>query len=201
MKLLITGFDAFGQDKINPSYQALLKLPDQINEIEIIKRQLPTKYKMSQEVLIKAIEEVKPDFVIAVGQAEGRKEISLEKVALNLMTANIQDNAGFKPVDQVIEPTGETAYFTNLPLENIYQNLRAQNVKVKISYSAGTFVCNKVFYDLMYLINNKKYNFKAGFIHIPLLPSQLKLRSKPGYAMNLSDSVLALEIIISSLCD
>lgn len=201
MKLLITGFDAFGQDKINPSYQAILKLPDQINQIEIIKRQLPTKYKMSQKLLIKAIEEVKPDFVIAVGQAEGRKEISLEKVALNLMTAKIPDNAGFKPFDQVIELDGETAYFTSLPLENIYQNLRAKNIEVKISYSAGTFVCNKVFYDLMYLINNKKYNFKAGFIHIPLLPSQLKLRSKPGYAMNLSDTVLALEIIISSLCD
>lgn len=201
MKLLITSFDAFGKDKINPSYKAVSLLPKVINGIEIVKKQLPTKYKESELVMNKYINEINPDFVIAVGQAEGRSKISLEKVAINLMTASIEDNDGYLPVDEPIKVGGKTAYFSSLPIRKIFNNLKQQKIPVEISYSAGTFVCNKVFYDLMYLVNEKASKFKAGFIHVPLIPSQLENRDKDIATMELVEIVDALSSVISSLSE
>ncbi|NLC54520.1 MAG: pyroglutamyl-peptidase I [Erysipelothrix sp.] len=199
MKLLITGFDAFGIDKINPSFQAVQLLPDKIGNIEIIKAVLPTKFIEVKEVIDKLLKEVKPDYFIAVGQAEGRDHIALEKVAINLMTARIIDNAGYQPTDKPIEADGQTAYFSNLPLNKLLKALKAKDIPSKISYSAGVFVCNTSFYHLMYLINEKKLDLKAGFIHIPLIPKQLDIRDKIVYTMELAEIVKALKIVINNL--
>lgn len=201
MKLLITGFDAFGEDKINPSYEAVKLLPNKIKGIEIYKRELPTKYFKSIKLLDKYIHSIKPDFVICVGQAAGRNKISLERIGLNLMDATIVDNDGFMPKDIPIYDDGETAYFSNLPLKDILQYLKENNVSSEISYSAGTFVCNTSLYHLLYLINKQNLDFKAGFIHIPLINEQLKARDKTVFAMELSEIVEALVLAIASLSD
>lgn len=201
MKLLITGFDAFGKDRINPSFKAVSMLPDNINDLKIFKRELPTKYKESELVLNKYINEIDPDYIIAVGQAEGRSNISLEKVAINLMNARIADNDGYQPIDESIKIGGKTAYFSNLPLSKLFSNLEDHKIPVEISYSAGAFVCNKVFYDLMYSINEKGSKFKAGFVHIPLIPAQLENREQHIPTMELSEIVKSLTIVITSLSE
>lgn len=201
MKLLITGFDAFGEDIVNPSFEAVKNLPENIGDIKLIKKQLPTKYRQSIIMLDELILEHQPDFVICTGQAAGRSKISLEKVGLNLMEARIKDNEGYMPKDVKVHSTGNLAYYSNLPLKLILNNLNNQGIPSEISYSAGTFVCNSSLYHLLYLINEKSAKFKAGFVHIPLIPVQLKNREKKVFTMELSKITKALEVVISSLND
>lgn len=201
MKLLITGFDAFGEDKVNPSYEAVKSLPNFLGNIQIIKKQLPTKYLDSITILDNLIEEYKPYYVICVGQAAGRDKISLEKVGINLMEARIKDNAGYQPKDLPVHPDGDLAYYSNLPLKSMLKDLETNDIPAEISYSAGTFVCNSTLYHLLYLIIEKNYELKAGFIHIPLITDQLKDRKKPVFAMELKEIIQALKVVILGLGD
>lgn len=199
MKLLITGFDAFGKDKINPSSLAIQQLANNINDIKIIKKQLPTKFDESIIALDKYVKDYNPDIIICVGQAAGRSKISLEKVGLNLRDAKICDNANYQPQDETIYQDGDLAYFSNLPLKSILADLKSENVAAEISYTAGTFVCNNVLYHLLYLINKKAYNFKAGFIHIPLISEQLADQKEKVFVTELSEIIKALTIVIQGL--
>lgn len=173
MKVLVTGFDPFGGATVNPAYEAVKLLPDTISGASIIKLEIPTVFKKEGEVLERGIEEHQPDMVICVGQAGGRSGITVEKAALNLMEARIPDNEGNQPVDAVIHEDGDTAYFAKLSVKAMVQNMKDHGIPARISYTAGTYVCNDVMYRLLYLIDKKYHQMKGGFIHVPYLPEQV----------------------------
>ena len=123
MKVLVTGFDPFGGDKVNPAYEAVKKMPDEIAGAQIIKVEVPTVFAKSSQVVEKAIEEHQPEIVICVGQAGGRSAVSFERVAINLAEARIADNEGNQPFDTALEPDGPAAYFTSLPIKAMTKNV------------------------------------------------------------------------------
>ena len=140
MKILITGFDPFGGESVNPACEAVKLLPDTIAGAEIIKLQVPTRFALSCTVLEAAVNEHRPDAVICVGQAGGRSAITPERVAINLADASIPDNAGDQPVDEPIRKDGAPAYFTSLPVKAMVQKMRAAGIPAALSYTAGSFV-------------------------------------------------------------
>ncbi|NLC69200.1 MAG: pyroglutamyl-peptidase I [Clostridiaceae bacterium] len=199
MKILITGFEPFGGEIINPSYEAVKSLPGEVNGAAIIKRQVPTVFRKSIMELEKLVDEIRPDIVIAVGQAGGRVDISVERVAINIDDAAIKDNEGNQPVDEAIFEDGENAYFSNLPIKAIVKRIKEGGIPASISNSAGTFVCNHIMYGLLYLIDKKYPGIKGGFIHVPYLPEQVvNKRNTPS--MNINDIrkalILAVEAIV-----
>lgn len=201
MKILITGFDPFGGEKINPAYEAVKILPDNINGAKIIKKQIPTVFRKSIEELDKSIIEEQPDIVICIGQAGGRTAITIERVAINIDDARIKDNEDNQPVDETIYKDGENAYFSNLPIKAIVEKIKDDGIPASVSNTAGTFVCNHIMYGLLYLINKKHPNIKGGFIHVPYLPEQVVDKSNVG-SMSLdnitSGLVLTIEAILES---
>jgi pyroglutamyl-peptidase len=124
MKLLITGFDPFGNESINPAWEAVKLLPSQIEGVEIIKLQIPTVFNESIDILLDGIKEYKPEIVICVGQAGGRYDISIERVAINLDDARIKDNKGNQPIDEPVYSDGESAYFTSLPIKAMVEEIK-----------------------------------------------------------------------------
>lgn len=169
-KLLITGFDPFGGQTINPSWQSVLALDNQIGDYSLTKLEIPTSFKGGAEKALAKAEEVHPDVIICVGQAGGRNAITPEVVAINLMDANIPDNLGYKPINERILPNGENAYFSNLPIREMVEAINKEGIPAKLSYSAGAFVCNEVMYTLLHKF--KDTSVKVGFIHVPFLPEQ-----------------------------
>lgn len=186
-KILITGFDPFGGESINPAWEAVKRLPDNIDGIDVIKLEVPTVYGKDEEVLRPAIEEHQPDAVICIGQAGGRAKITVEKVAINLMEARIKDNAGQQPFDLPVKEDGETAYFSKLPVKAVVQAIRDKGIPAEISYTAGTFVCNDLMYRLLYIIDREHPEMKGGFIHVPYLPEQA---AKLGEVPSMSSEVI-----------
>lgn len=185
MKVLITGFTPFGGEKINPSYEAVKLVNDKIAGAKVVKLEIPTVFRKSIEALDKAIETEKPDIVICIGQAGGRFEISIERIAINIDDARIEDNEENKPVDEAIYKDGENAYFSNLPIKAIVNKIRENNIPANVSNTAGTFVCNHIMYGLLYLINKKYPNIKGGFIHVPFISQQvLDKRNMPYMTLN-----------------
>ena len=197
MKILITGFEPFNKEKINPSWEAVNSLPDSIDGNEIIKLNLPTVFKKSSEILLKNISSINPNIVICVGQAGGRYEISLERVAINIDDARIKDNEGNQPIDEVIFNDGENAYFSTLPIKKIKDELNKIPIPAAISNTAGTFVCNHIMYSLLYYVNKNNLNIKGGFIHVPYIVEQILDKPNTGY-MPKEMIVNALEIIIKT---
>lgn len=199
MKVLVTGFDPFDKDTINPAFEAVKRLPNDIKGAEIIKLEIPTSFKRSEIVIQEAIEKYNPDVILSVGQAGGRNEITIEKVAINLLEARIEDNDGYKPSDLPIKNDGETAYFTNLNIKGIINHLLDNNIPVSISYTAGTFVCNSVMYNNLYLVDKKYHNIKTGFIHVPFLPEQACLKKPIPSSMSLDTIAKAIELTIEAI--
>lgn len=186
MRILVTGFDPFGGEKTNPAYEIVAKLPEKIEGHQIIKKEVPTVFEKSIQVLQESIRKEKPDIVLCIGQAGGEYGLRLEKVAINLNEARIKDNEGNQPLDTKIEEEGETAYFTNLPIKAMQQALEKKNIPSNISYTAGTFVCNHIFYGLMHEIKTKNPNIKGGFLHVPYLPKQvINKRNTPYMSLDM----------------
>jgi hypothetical protein len=173
MKILVTGFDPFGGEPINPAIESVKRLPDNIAGAEIIKLEIPTVRKKSLEKIEKAINEHNPDVILSIGQAGGRFDISIERVGINLDDFRIPDNEGNQIIDEPIFPDGENSYFVKLPVKAMVQNVQKNNIPASVSYTAGTFVCNHVLYGVLYLIEKKYKGKKSGFIHIPFLPQQV----------------------------
>ena len=169
-KLLITGFDPFGGENINPSWEAVKLLPDTIGEFEITKIQIPTVFGKAAEMVLSAAEKLCPDVIICVGQAGGRTAITPEAVAINLREARIADNEGNQPVNVPVIYDAPAAYFSTLPVREMVSAVNAAGIPAALSYSAGTFVCNDVMYTLLH--HYDKTNTKAGFVHVPFLPEQ-----------------------------
>lgn len=194
MKILITGFDPFNKETVNPAYLAVSKLRNTYDDIILTKLEIPTSFSHSFEILSQELNN-DYDAVIMVGQAGGRKEISLEKVAINYIDAKIADNDGLVISHQAINSNGKDAYFTTLPILKLLSDLEKESIPAKISYSAGTFVCNYLMYKTLEHFNTT--NTKVGFIHVPYIKEQIKDDKTPY--MDLEIITKALEIIIKGL--
>ena len=173
MTVLITGFEPFDGEQVNPSFQAVKQLPDYIDNHLIIKKELPTAFRRSLVILEQLIIDHQPDVVICVGQAGGRFAITPERVAINIDDARIPDNTGAKPEDCPIYPDGPAAYFSSLPCKAIVKNIKKAGIPAAISDTAGTFVCNHVMYGLLHFIATKSPMITAGFIHVPYATEQV----------------------------
>ena len=197
MRVLITGFDKFGGESINPSSLCVNSLSDVIDNIEIKKVTLPTVFKDSSRVLEENIKSFSPNIVICVGQAGGRSKSTPERIAINIDDARIPDNIGNSPIDEAIRKDGENAYFSTLPIKAIVDELNKNNIPSTISNTAGTFVCNHIMYEALYLSSKKYKNIKAGFIHIPYIEEQIKNKPNMPY-MKKEYIITALELIIKT---
>lgn len=181
--VLLIGFAPFGGETENPSWEAVLQLHGRrVAGHRLVARQLPVEFGASLKVLRAAVREVKPKLVLCVGQAGGRAAISLERIAINVDDARIPDNAGSQPVDVEIVRDGPAAYFTGLPIKAMFAALRDAGIPVEISQTAGTYVCNHVFYGLMHML--RKRRIRGGFVHIPYSPEQADRHpGAPGLAI------------------
>lgn len=201
MKILITGFDPFGGESINPAREAVMKLPDNIMGHEVIKAEIPTVFDKSLAVIDNLVKEHRPDVLISIGQAGGRGSISIERVAINVDDARIADNEGNQPTDKAIREDGETAYFTTLPAKAVAKKLLDNGIPSEVSNSAGTFVCNHVMYGGLYLASKEYPHMRSGFIHVPFLHDQVLQRpNTPSMALEtiVKGLHLAIEAIIEN---
>lgn len=196
MKIIVTGFDPFGGEKINPSIECVKALPD-IEGVELIRLELPTVFKESAKRLNEVINDVKPDAVLSVGQAGGRAGITMERIAINFDDARIPDNISQQPIDEAIQLDGEAAYFTTLPIKRIVKAIREAGISAEVSNSAGTFVCNHIMYQALFAATKADKPFKAGFMHIPFIPEQTT--DKPS--LPLEESTKAVQIAIETIRD
>ncbi|MGL5756443.1 MAG: pyroglutamyl-peptidase I [Paraclostridium sp.] len=197
MKILITGFDPFGGESINPAEEAVKRLKDEINGAKIIKLTIPTVREKSLKAIEEAIQTYNPDIVISIGQAGGRFDITPERIAINIDDFRITDNEGNQPTDEAVRVDGEIAYITSLPVKAMVEHMKENGIPASVSYTAGTFVCNHVMYGVLYMIDKKYPNIKGGFIHIPYTTSQVLDKRNMAY-MSLDEIVKGLELAIEA---
>jgi len=194
-RILLTGFDPFGGESINPSWEAVHTLDGKrIGGHRIVARQLPTEFAGSLRVLKAAVREIAPVILLGVGQAGGRTQLSIERVAINVQDARIADNAGAQPVDEPVIADGPAAYFSTLPIKAMLAALHAKGLPAEISQTAGTYVCNHIAYAMLHLAA-KRRGMRAGFIHIPYLPEQAA-HLRGAASMARADVARGLEIAL-----
>lgn len=169
-KLLITGFDPFGGETINPSWEAVCQLPDQLGEYILCKLQIPTVFGSAAAKVLSVAAEFQPDAILCIGQAGGRSAITPERIAVNIRDARIPDNAGNQPSGERIVSDGPAAYFSTLDPEVMRDAVLAAGIDATVSNSAGAFVCNDTLYTLLHHFDNSRV--RVGFVHIPYLPEQ-----------------------------
>ncbi len=199
MKILVTGFEPFGEDSVNASLEAVSMLPIVIDGAFIVKQEVPVVFLKSISTLVKAIEEQEPDAVICVGMATGRPDITPELVAINLMNAAQEDNAGKKPLEKPIASDGPAAYFSTLPCNKMITAIKEAGLPASLSYSAGTFVCNNLFYGMMHYLKHRGNDIVGGFIHVPCLPAIAARCDTPTPSMTAENIEKALEAAISAV--
>ena len=170
-KVLLSGFEPFGGSRLNPSQLLVEKLSQSsIEGVELAVIVLPVEFERATELLLAKIKDFNPDVVIAFGQAEGRKAITPEKIAINLDNARMADNSGDQRLNRVIDPHGNDGYFSTLPVEKMIEAITSAGIPAELSLSAGNFVCNHVFYELQRALI--KTEIKTGFVHLPLIAEQ-----------------------------
>ena len=191
-KLLITGFEPFGGETSNPSWDAVCRLPDSINEYALTKLLIPVTFGQAAQTVLSVAQELCPDVILCIGQAGGRDAVTPELVGINLRYASIPDNSGAKPTDERIVGEGENAYFSALPVRKMAEAIKSLGIPSRVSYSAGAYVCNDDLYPLLH--HNGKTETRVGFIHVPYSRSQNKAPS-----MELDDIVKALTVAIENI--
>jgi pyroglutamyl-peptidase len=197
MRALVTGFDPFGDDEVNPSCLAVSRLKKKIGKVTVATAVLPTSYATSARVLREAIDQATPDIVLCVGQAGGRTELCLERVAINVQDARIPDNDGQQPIDVPVRAGGPAAYFATLPVKACVAEMRKAGLPAAVSNTAGTFVCNHILYSLMDIIASHPAKMRGGFLHIPYVPEQAaRLGGAPSMAVD--DIARGIEIILAT---
>ena len=200
MKILVTGFDPFGGEKINPAIESVKRLPDTIAGAEIVKLEIPTIIFKSLDKIDEAISRENPDFILSIGQAGGRSDITVERIGINCDDCRIPDNGGNQPIDEKIYADGPDAYFSALPIKAMVENIKKAGIPASISDSAGTFVCNHVLYGVRYICETKYPGKKSGFIHIPFMTEQcVGRRNTP--CMSLDDIVRGLTAAIEAIAE
>lgn len=198
MKVLITGFDPFGGESVNPAFEAVKLLPDVIAGAEIVKLEIPTVFSKSGPAVEAGIKEHNPDVVINVGQAGGRSCVTPEVVGINLADARIPDNAGEQPSGVALQEEGPAAYFATIPVKAIVQNVREHGIPCHLSYTAGTYVCNCVMYNVLHMAATKYPHIRAGFVHVPFATEQVVEKPNGTPSMKLTDIAKALECVIEA---
>ena len=202
-RVLLTGFEPFGGESINPSWLSARALEGaEIGGARVSARELPCVFGAAVDVLGRAIRELDPIVVICAGQAGGRAAITLERVAINVDDASIADNAGKQPLDEPIAIAGPVGYWSSLPIKAIVRALRDARIRADVSQTAGTFVCNHVFYGLMHLLADRP-GVRGGFVHVPFLPEQAaRAVLAPGAAtppsMSLDEMTRALHVVVAT---
>ena len=193
-KLLITGFDPFGGESINPAWEAVKRLPDEVGDYALTKLEIPTVFGTASQKVLEAAQTVQPDVILCIGQAGGRKAITPEMVGINLRHARIADNAGNQPQDEPVAADGPAAYFATVPVRKMTEAIEAAGIAAAVSYSAGAFVCNDTLYALLHHYAGTPV--QAGFVHVPFLPEQ----AKEGVPfMALEEIVRGLRVMIEGM--
>ncbi len=191
MTILVTAFDPFGGESINPAREAAAALPEQIGGAKIVTLWIPTVFGKGADQVAAAMDQLHPDAVVSLGQAGGRKAVTPERIAINLMDARIPDNEGQQPAEQPIEPGGPDGCFSTLPVSAMAQAIREAGLPGEVSNTAGTFVCNQVMYRVLRHAAKTMPDTRCGFIHVPYLPEQAE--GKPGTpSLSLPEIVRAL---------
>ena len=193
-KLLITGFDPFGGDSVNPSWEAVRLLPDAVGEIEVTKACIPTVFGKGADAVLALAKELEPDFIICVGLAKGRKAVTPEVVGINLREAGIADNEGNVPKNTSVVTEAPAAYFATLPVREMVEAIKAQGIPASLSFTAGAFVCNDVLYTLLHKYSRS--SVQVGFIHVPFVDDGSE---SDVFSMPLEQVVAALEAAITTL--
>ena len=200
MKILLTGFDPFGGESINPAWEAVKRVKAPAGA-ELIRLEVPTVFGRSITTVLTSMRLHRPDVVVCVGQAAGRSEITPERVAINIADASIPDNEGNRPCDTPIYPDGENACFSTLPVKAMVEAIKAAGLPASLSNTAGTFVCNQLMYGLLYHISREFPGMGGGFIHVPCIPEQAARMEKPVPSLPLPEIVRGLEAALSALVE
>jgi pyroglutamyl-peptidase len=187
-RLLITGFDPFGGESINPAWEAVKRLPDMVGEYVLCKLQIPTVFSLAGEQVLNEAARIQPDTILCIGQAGGRSAITPERIAVNIRDARIADNEGNQPRGEFVAPDGPAAYFATVPVLKMADAMEAAGIPATVSNSAGAFVCNDTLYGILHHFAGS--SVRCGFIHVPFIPEQ----GEPN--MELENIVKALEIAI-----
>ena len=190
-KLLITGFDPFGGERINPAWEAVKRLPDSIGEYELCKLEIPTVFSKAAETVLEKAAEYCPDVILSVGQAGTRSAVTPERIAVNIRDARIPDNAGNQPRGEFCAEDGPAAYFSTVPVAAMAEAICAAGIPGTVSNSAGAFVCNDTLYLLLHRFAGS--STRVGFVHVPWLPEQ----GSPS--LPLEQTVRGLEAAITAL--
>ncbi len=198
MDILITAFDPFGGEAINPAQEAVKLLPPEIGGCRLHKLVVPTVFGEAGRLAAEAMGRLRPQAVICVGQAGGRRAVTMERVAVNLMDARIPDNAGNQPVDQPVEEGGPAAYFSTLPVKAMARAIQGAGLPGEVSYTAGTFVCNSLLYTVLRHAEQAMPETRCAFIHVPYVPEQTGGKENTP-SLPLADIVRALEAAIGCL--
>lgn len=199
MKLLLTAFDPFGGESVNPALEAVKLVSDKVENVDVVKLEVPTVFRKSIATVAAAIEKEKPDAVLCIGQAGGRYDLTPERVAINLDDARIKDNEGNQPIDEVIYEDGAPAYFSDLPIKAMVQSIREAGLPASVSNTAGTFVCNHLMYGVLYTLAKSYPGVRGGFMHVPFIPSQTVNRPTPAPSMNMADIAKGIEAAVAAI--
>lgn len=198
MKILVTGFDPFGGESVNPAWEAVSRLPETINGAEVVRMLIPTSFERAPRAILEKVRECRPDYVISVGQAAGRTAITPERIAINMMSASIPDNDGEQPTEQKIEDNGPDGYFSLLPVVEMVKAIEAAGLPGRISNTAGTFVCNRVMYSVLHACHTEFPKMRSGFIHVPCIPEQTE-KHPEWFSLPVEEITRGLEAALSVL--
>ncbi len=194
MRVLVTGFEPFGEEKMNPSWEAVKRLPGEIDGSALVKRLLPVSFRGVREILPRLIVETRPDVIVLTGQAGGRPNVTVERVAINVMDSAKPDNDGFKPEDEPVFEGAPAAYFSTLPVKAIVRAMRKAKIPAGVSNTAGTYVCNTAMFTALHTVAVAGMEAKVGFIHVPFSHEQALDKPRPSLA--LETITRAIEIAI-----
>lgn len=200
MKIMLTAFDPFGGDKINPALEAVKLVRPELFQAEIIKVEIPTVFGKSIRTALAAMQEHQPEVVFCIGQAGGRFDMTPERVAINLDDGRIPDNEGNQPIDSPIFEDGEPAYFSMLPIKAMVQSMKDAGIPASVSNTAGTYVCNHIMYGVLYHIHKRFPGMRGGFMHVPFTTEQIVNRpNTPG--LSTEQIARGIEVSIQAIID
>ena len=200
MKILLTGFEPFGGETVNPAQEAVALVKEEIKGAQVVKCYVPVVFGKAIETVHAAMVKENPDVVFCIGQAGGRFEVTPERVAINCDDARIPDNEGNQPVDQPVFADGANAYFSTLPIKKMVEYMKKANVPAAISNTAGTYVCNHLMYGVRYYIEKEFPNTIGGFMHVPFLHEQVMTKANTA-SLSKEDVVKAIEASIEAIVD
>ena len=200
MKVLLTGFEPFGGESLNPAQEAVRMVKENIKGADVVKCYVPVVFGKAIETVYQAMKKENPDVVLLIGQAGGRYEITPERVAINCDDGRIPDNEGNQPVDQPVFADGPAAYFSTLPIKKMVEYMKKANVPAALSNTAGTYVCNHLMYGTLYHIAKEFPNTIGGFMHVPFLHEQV-MNKKETPSLSIDDVVKGIEASIEAIVD